>query len=186
MIAPGLVPAAVMVGDRVSVVHGLPPDGVSVAVVVDGVVEGRSVGPVHEGRVAVRPENADPGAWLWVPVGMVDVGAVQVSPARVRLSDPDTAHAAAVRTAEQLRDQHWLVLDALVAAGAVGMLDHDHESVSGLGQDSAGKRRGELVRLGLVEASDRKRETSRKRLAIVWVVTARGRQVWQVSRRGAA
>jgi len=173
-------------GDRVTVVHNLPPDGITVGVVVDGQVDGRNVGCVHDGKVAVRPVNADDGAWMWFPVGWVDPGIIRVDRARARSTDPDTAHAAAQRTADQLREHQWHVLDAIVRAGTAGMLDHDHVDDSGLIQTSAGKRRLELERLGLVEATGDKRLTPSQRWARTYRATARGRAVWQTRQRGVA
>ena len=67
-----------------------------------------------------------------------------------------------------------LVLTALAAAGDRGMIDHDHEAVNGLKQDTAGKRRGELVADGLVVDSGQRRKTPRGAKAIVWVLTPAG------------
>jgi hypothetical protein len=165
----------VNVGDRVTIVHGLPPDGVDVGTVA-------SLART-DGKILIR---FPAGGTLWVEPQLVDAGNVHVAPHRHRATDPDTARMAAHRTAEQLREHHWLVLSALVSAGSKGMIDHEHEQINGLNQDSAGKRRGELVELGLVENSRQRRQSPRGRPAIVWQVTARGLAVYRNHREGAA
>ena len=81
-----------------------------------------------------------------------------------------------------LSDSQTKVLVALAAAGEYGMLDHDHEPVNGIKQDSAGKRRIELVRKGLVAEKTGPlsiRTTPRGSHAQVWVATTAGHQALQ-------
>lgn len=163
-------------GDRVTFVGGLP-----------GYYEGNRqpctvVRLLPDAKVLIETH---PGIQFTVRRHHLDDGQVAVAPHRHRAADPDTARAAAERTAEQLREHHWLVLSAIAAAGSRGMIDHEHESVNGLNQDSAGKRRGELVEWGLVERTEMRRQTVRGRMAIVWRVTGRGVSVFQ-QYRGAA
>lgn len=70
---------------------------------------------------------------------------------RARHSDPETSHEAAqgaARTAPRDRDR---ALVALREAGARGLTDFELGDVIGRQQTSAGKRRHELMALGLVE-----------------------------------
>jgi len=163
-------------GDVVTLVHGLPPTP-SEPVTFIRLVDGRA-------RALVRTTS---GGEITVPCSLLDDGQPAARGAGYRASDPDTARWAAEQAALSLRDTQLAVLDALVRAGDRGLMDHEHEALHGMGQDSAGKRRGELLTLGLVADSGSKRETPRKRRAIVWVATARGRAVWQHHpREGAA
>jgi len=161
-------------GDVVTLVSGLDPsptEPVTFIRLVDG-----------KGRALVRTTS---GGEITVPCSLLDDGH-PTSGARSRVDDVVTSRWAAEQVADQLRESQWTVLDALVSAGDRGLLDHEHEDLHGMGQDSAGKRRGELLALGLVADSGLKRVTPRERRAVVWVVTARGRAVWQHHRRGAA
>lgn len=104
-----------------------------------------------------------------------------------RSTDPDTAVAAAATATEGMTHNQIAVLTALAAAGDRGMIDHDHEPVNGLKQDTAGKRRGELVALGLVADSGERRKTPRGSKAIVWVLTPAGLATYRsLQRKGAA
>lgn len=164
------------VGDRVTVVWGFPPEswiGYVVAL------------PDRQGRARIRPERADPGAWFYVPTVNIDLGTITYGH-RHRATDPETARLAAAAAERRLTDNQWLVLKSLVEAGRSGLLDHDHEARNGLKQDTAGKRRGELQELGLVEPTGERRHTPRKSLAGVYRATARGIAVYQEHQRGAA
>lgn len=124
------------------------------------------------------------GALLRVPV--VSLSEVPAHH-RHRAGDMDTAVAAAVAATDGLTFNQIAVLRALAAAGEHGMLDHDHHAINGLGQDTAGKRRGELVRAGLVVDSGLRRLTPRGRNAAVWVITPAGHAVLRaLQARGAA
>lgn len=89
-----------------------------------------------------------------------------------RVTDPDTSHEAARlagQTAGSLRRQ---CLEAL-AAGP--LTDFELADQVGRQQTSAGKRRGELVAAGFVEATAERRRTPSGARAIVWQITPEGR-----------
>jgi hypothetical protein len=98
-------------------------------------------------------------------------------------SNRDTARAAGQRV--NLSEGQRKVLLALAGAGSRGLIDHDHERLNGLIPTSAGKRRQELMNVGLVIDSGQRRATSTGTAAIVWVLSDAGRQVAK-SMRGAA
>lgn len=104
----------------------------------------------------------------------------------VRATDPESARLAWQRQNDYgLTENQVKVLAALVEAGDRGMVDHDHQAVNGLGQDTAGKRRLELARKGLVEAKtgdQSRRLTPRGSWAQVWVATIAGRQAMRPDR----
>lgn len=91
-----------------------------------------------------------------------------------RNTDPVTSHLAAEGQSKRIGPKHIAVLSALVDAGPLGMIDHDHLAVNGLEQDTAGKRRGELMEYGFVADSGRKARTPRGKLAQIWVATDAG------------
>lgn len=91
-----------------------------------------------------------------------------------RASDPHTSHAAARdagRRAPVLRNR---CLAALRAAGERGMTDFELAAAVCSQQTSAGKRRGELVKLGLVEYAGCKRQSPSGSDAMVWRVVEMG------------
>ncbi|MFZ2488099.1 MAG: hypothetical protein WAZ19_08240 [Anaerolineae bacterium] len=88
-----------------------------------------------------------------------------------RTADPDTSRDAAILALETTATLRQRCLTALVAAGADGLTDFELAEIVGRQPTSAGKRRGELVALGLVEATDRRRPTPSGATAIVWVAT---------------
>lgn len=93
--------------------------------------------------------------------------------ALVRNSDPDTSRdAAAKQTPGRRARGQWLVLDALARRGP--LTDFEHEAINGLIQTSAGKRRVELQRKGLVERTEARRATPSGSTAIVWRITRAG------------
>jgi hypothetical protein len=162
-------------GQRALLVHGLgAPDPVEVVEVL------------ADGRCWVRYAS---GSTILVARSLVTAVAPS-PPAMTRLHDVDTSIAAAAAVRLTLRDTQLAVLGALVAAGDRGMTDHEHEQVEPLHleQDTAGKRRGELMAFDppLVEDSGQRRQTPRKRWAKVWRVTAAGRLVWQLEQRQGA
>ena len=93
-----------------------------------------------------------------------------------RTGDPATSIAAAKAQTGRIRDTQHVVLQALDNAGRLGLTDHEHEPINRLLQDSAGKRRGELVAMGFVTHSGRTRPSPRGRESTVWVVTFAGQQ----------
>lgn len=169
-------------GDRITIVHSIPPDGISLGTIVDPIDAPWRT----DAGIAVRTDGADASSWLRFPASMIDVGNIHVTPSpRHRVGDPETARLAAQAAEERLTAHQWAVLEALVHAGRTGMIDHEHEAHNGLIPTSAGKRRKELERLGLCEPTSRTRTTGRA-LATVHQITARGQAVWQHHQRGAA
>lgn len=98
---------------------------------------------------------------------------------------PDTSQLAFEYARPRMASNRWIALRALVDAGAEGLSDFDLERVTGIKQTSIGKRRGELIELGLVEMAVAGGKPVRRRapsgaLAQVWRVTAAGVQaVWE-------
>lgn len=136
-----------------------------------------------DGRVAVSTPS---GATLTVARSLL-LNHRPYPPAGHRLNDPDTAVAAARAQRSRLTATQAAVLSALVDAGVVGMIDHDHQPVNGLEQDTAGKRRGELAALGYVDDSGRTRPSPRGQQAKVWTITRAGRDAHaRMARRGVA
>lgn len=159
-------------GERVTLVHGLPPNGSEIVTVIE----------VSGSKVDVRTAS---GGWLRVQHDHLVAGST-TSPTH-RLGDMATAVNAGLAVEADLTNSQWLVLDALGKAGPVGLMDCEHEPVNGLRPDSAGKRRIELQRFGLVEDTHQRRVTPRNRRAQVWRLTALGVEVWQrEARRRAA
>lgn len=128
----------------------------------------------------------NPNKWLVVAVAFLGQGS-QVQE-RHRSNDMDTARAAADMSPEALTEGQRLVLFALEAAGARGLIDHEHQRINGLIATSAGKRRLELKRQGLVEPTGQRRQTDTVRgEAAVWRLTVAGREVAaSMRRRGVA
>lgn len=168
-------------GDRVTVVHGLDDDGRAKGVIRSGP---RASTVYPDGLVWLV--GLDNGGDLWIEDSMLDAGVISLGPGRHRVTDPDTSRLAAEAVEERLTEHQWAVLTSLVEAGRDGLIDHDHEARNGLIPTSAGKRRKELERLGLVAATERRRSTPSGQLARVWAVTARGIAVYQHHQRGAA
>jgi hypothetical protein len=96
-----------------------------------------------------------------------------------RNTDPRTSQDAALAQGRKIGSKHYAVMKALVEAGPLGLIDHDHLAINGLEQDTAGKRRGELMEYGFVADSKRTRTTPRGSKAIVWIVTDAGERFWQ-------
>ena len=82
-----------------------------------------------------------------------------------RATDPETSHAAAHPDRPTLR---WRCLVALTTAGSAGLTDFELADRVDSIQTSAGKRRHELMVLGLVEDSGHRRLSPNGRAAIVW------------------
>lgn len=84
---------------------------------------------------------------------------------------PGTSEVAARRithAAPTLRDR---VLRAIREAGPDGLTDDEGETRTRLKPQSYTPRRGELVKLGLIVATDRRRPTGSGRPACVWVAS---------------
>jgi hypothetical protein len=170
----------VNVGDRVTVVWGFPPETWLGAVV--------SL-PNREGTASIHPETAAPGVTLGVPIEFIDMSSITVARSTGHLhraTDPETSRLAAAAVEAALTEKQWLVLESLVEAGRAGLLDHDHEVRNGLLQDTAGKRRVELERLGLCEPTGERRLTPRKSYANAHRATPRGIAVYQQHRKAIA
>ena len=87
-----------------------------------------------------------------------------------RATDPDTSHAAAQAASVKGPNQRiivWNTLNRLREA-----TDYEIALAMGILRSSAGKRRQELVELGLVEATDKRRLTDTGSTAIVWRVSS--------------
>ena len=87
---------------------------------------------------------------------------------RARVSDPDTSHQAAKLATVNAGTNRALALEALRAAGPDGLTDFALAEIVGIQQASIGVRRGELVRMGLVEATEMRRPSPSGANAIVW------------------
>jgi hypothetical protein len=129
--------------------------------------------------------NDNPDHWLVIPVTMLGQGPVHE---RHRADDMATARAAADMSPEALAEGQRKVLFALADAGSNGLIDHEHRRINGLIPTSAGKRRLELRRMGLVEATGRRRPTGTGNgEAEVWRLTPAGYDtVTSMRRRGVA
>jgi hypothetical protein len=129
--------------------------------------------------------NNNPNHWLTVAVTLLGQGPVHE---RHRVDDMDTARAAADMSPESLAEGQRKVLFALADAGSNGLIDHEHQRLNGLIPTSAGKRRLELRRMGLVESTGRRRPTGTGNAeAEVWCLTQTGYDtVTSMRRRGVA
>lgn len=155
------------VGDLVSITH----DGITARYTVEAELAG--------GRYRIRSTTC-PAALIVSATSISPVLGGDQAPAvtRHRATDMDTARAAADRPDETLTRQQRSVLVAIADAGKHGLLDHDHKRRNGLGQTSAGVRRKELCRMGLVEDSGERRQTGTGHAtAAAWRVTAAGLEV---------
>lgn len=127
----------------------------------------------------------NPDHWWIVAVTLLGQGPTHE---RHRVDDMDTARAAADMTPEALATGQRKVLFALAEAGPGGLIDHEHQRLNGLIPTSAGKRRLELRRMGLVESAGRRRPTGTGNAeAEVWCLTRAGHDtVASMRRRGVA
>jgi hypothetical protein len=100
-----------------------------------------------------------------------------------RHSDPETSHQAAERATERAPSQRFLALSALVLAGDEGLTDFELAVWVNSNQNSIGVRRGELVKVGLVEATDKRRPSPTNSPTIVWRATANGRALVEADAR---
>jgi len=99
---------------------------------------------------------------LWTPVA--------------RKTDPPTSHQAAAYAARNAGTLRARALQELVAAGHAGLTDFELAARCHSQQTSIGKRRGELVASGYVEATGTTRPAPSGAEAMVWRATDRGRQ----------
>jgi hypothetical protein len=84
-----------------------------------------------------------------------------------RHTDPDTSHQAAILAAVRANTNRALALDTL-KAHPEGLTDFALAAITGVAQTSIGVRRGELVRMGLVEKTALRRLSPSGAKAIVW------------------
>lgn len=85
-----------------------------------------------------------------------------------RATDPDTSHQAAEDVLPKAQRHRDLALAALRLAGERGLTDFELADLTGVAQTSIGVRRHELVKLGLVVATDDRRSAPSGSAAIVW------------------
>jgi len=85
-----------------------------------------------------------------------------------------TSREAARRIKKRSPLQRQRVSRCILDAGSHGRTDEETGTELGMLLHSVSPRRGELVKLGLVRDSGRRRPTSSGRPAIVWVATAAG------------
>ena len=93
-----------------------------------------------------------------------------------RRDDPDTSWQAAYRDLSRKRTDRGLAL-AVHYANPHGLTDFELGDRMRRQQTSAGKRRGELRDLGLVAATELRRNAPSGSPAIVWAITDLGRRV---------
>jgi hypothetical protein len=85
-----------------------------------------------------------------------------------RRTDPYTSHDAARMARQTARTVRAAVLEAL-RAHPDGLTDYELAELVGRQQNSAGKRRGELVQMGLVISTGHTRPAPSGARALVWV-----------------
>lgn len=118
-----------------------------------------------DGRTEVE---FDGGGWMIIPPSM------RVED-RHRRNDPATAVAAGrALSHDRLTEMQLTVLRCLDQVGLYGLIDDEYEKMCGLRADSAGKRRLELARKGLVIRTGERRRTRRGAMAEVWRITTAG------------
>ena len=108
------------------------------------------------------------GGWMIVPPSM------RIEDRHRRNDRPTAVAAGQALSHDRLTDMQLQVLKCLDQVGTFGLIDDDYEKMCGLRADSAGKRRLELARKGLVRATDERRLTRRGAMAQVWVITHAG------------
>ncbi len=82
-----------------------------------------------------------------------------------------TSHVAADRIAGHAKDLRARVLAYIIAQGPHGATDDEGETALAIKPQTYTPRRGELVGLGMVRDSERRRPTASGRPAAVWVAT---------------
>lgn len=91
----------------------------------------------------------------------------------------ETQRLAAVAVYPQSGTSRRKVLDAIGQAGERGLTDEQAQAVTGLNPSTQRPRRVELVEGGWVKDSGRRAKTASGVDAVIWVLTARGREVWR-------
>ena len=94
-----------------------------------------------------------------------------------RNTDPDTSHEAAKDATFHASKHRKVALFALYDYGP--MTDYELAAVTGLQQNSIGKRRGDCMRAGLVRrlvigGEEQKRPAPSGSMALVWTLTQKG------------
>lgn len=120
---------------------------------------------------------------------IVPAGLLQSYAPGARATDPVTSHrAAAAQTDRKLTAGQRAALHALAVAGSDGLTDFELAERTERKQTSIGVRRGELVKAGLVVATDEVRPSDTQSDALVWRITDLGVTVWTDlnQQRGAA
>ena len=90
-----------------------------------------------------------------------------------RATDPVTSHQAAMRAKINVGTNRWNCLVAHYCHPA-GLTDYELGDRTGLQQNSAGKRRGELMAAGLIEETALRRLSPTQSPCIVWKITRAG------------
>jgi hypothetical protein len=90
-----------------------------------------------------------------------------------RFTDPDTSVHAATVAAVNAGTNRALAL-RVHAAHPDGLTDFELAEITGVQQTSCGKRRGELVRMGMVARTDQRRPSPSGTPAVVWQITPGG------------
>ena len=103
-----------------------------------------------------------------------------------RASDPDTSHQAGARASLTAGQGRAAALNALAHAHLHaahlcphGLTDFELAVILDSQQTSCGKRRGELVKLGYVAATEHRRPSPSGSPAIVWMITPAGITAWR-------
>lgn len=96
-----------------------------------------------------------------------------------RLFDPDTCIRAAADSLPRRGTHRWKALDALAQRSYT---DFELGELLGLQQTSIGKRRKELVDLGLVEYMGCDRPAPSGSMSMVWCITTEGFKYWNANR----
>lgn len=84
-----------------------------------------------------------------------------------RATDPTTSHQAALFATDKAETNRVIALRVL-KAHPEGLTDFELADLTGIAQTSIGVRRGQLVKMGLVVQTDKRRPTPSGATAIVW------------------
>lgn len=100
------------------------------------------------------------------------------SHAGARRTDPATSHESARLHPAIRRLDRWKVLQAHALNSERGLDDYDLAFKVGRQQNSAGKRRGELMKDGLIAKTNERRRAPSGASCIVWRITGAGMAVY--------
>jgi hypothetical protein len=101
---------------------------------------------------------------------------IDLTPPAHRNAPKGTSEVAAKMAWPFVKKQAGRVLDYIAARGPEGATDDEGEAALGIKSQSYTPLRGKLVKAGLVEDSGRRRHTSSKRPAAVWVLANHARR----------